>query len=202
MVLAIERLRISWWKLPAISGEYQKIIPDFWSSMYPITYYFLGCYLKEFGLKIKKNINAMFIVLLTVVFGTYSYWRSYGSIYDWGSWCDWYSLFVVIQTVLVFGLIINFDFSKMPNKIRYIFKFVSELTLGAYLVSYIFDDIFYRLLNTRIQSVPHKLEYYGLVVPVIYICSMILSFVIEKIYTCILFLYNQLIISFNDNSSR
>lgn len=59
-----------WWSSPIISTEYQKIIPDSWSALYPITYYMIGCYLKDFRLSIKKSINFILIVLTICAYGT------------------------------------------------------------------------------------------------------------------------------------
>ena len=44
-----------WWSQPSINTDYVKLIPDQWSGLYPITYYFIGCYLSEFQLRINVN---------------------------------------------------------------------------------------------------------------------------------------------------
>ena len=44
---------IVWWLHPAINLEYTKLIPDKWYTVYPITYYFMGCYLRGYKLPIK-----------------------------------------------------------------------------------------------------------------------------------------------------
>ena len=33
------------------------LIPDWWINIYPLTYYFIGCYLKEYQIKMKKHNN-------------------------------------------------------------------------------------------------------------------------------------------------
>ena len=35
---------IEWWKKPSISNNYVKILPAWWTSIYPVLYYFLGAY--------------------------------------------------------------------------------------------------------------------------------------------------------------
>lgn len=46
----------SYWILHPISSEdYTEIVPNYWLSIYPITYYFIGCYIKEFKFKIRKK---------------------------------------------------------------------------------------------------------------------------------------------------
>lgn len=181
-----------WWSSPIISTEYQKIIPDSWSALYPITYYMIGCYLKDFRLSIKKSINFILIVLTICAYGTYMYWRNKGSVFVNGAWCQWYSFFVVILTTLVFNFIIGMDFSKTPNKIRAIAKFISDLTLGAYLVSVIFDIAFYDVLRAKIEIMPQRLNYYIVMVPAVFLCSLILSFIIECVYRLIHLIFQKL----------
>lgn len=181
-----------WWSSPIISTEYQKIIPDSWSALYPITYYMIGCYLKDFRLSIKKSINFILIVLTICAYGTYMYWRNKGSVFVNGAWCQWYSFFVVILTTLVFNVIIGMDFSKTPNKIRAIAKFISDLTLGAYLVSVIFDIAFYDVLRAKIEIMPQRLNYYIVMVPAVFLCSLILSFIIECVYRLIHLIFQKL----------
>ena len=45
----------SWWLDPKSSDTFSALIPDWWIGFYPITYYFTGCYLKEYGLKLKTS---------------------------------------------------------------------------------------------------------------------------------------------------
>ena len=97
-------------------------------------------------------------------------------------WNGYYSLFTVILAILVFDLLLKFDYSKMSDRIKGIFKFVSGLCLGIYLVSSIFDNMFYTILNNKISYVPHRLEYIFIMVPLVFICSMGLSFIINCIY--------------------
>lgn len=94
-------------------------------------------------------------------------------------------MFVVILATLVFDLFLKFDYSKMPDRLKKMFKFVSGLCLGIYLVSSIFDNMFYPVLNNKISYMPHRLVYIFIMVPLVFGCSMILSFVINCIYACL-----------------
>ena len=38
---------LEWWANPASNTETQKLIPSWWVGIYPITYYFTGCYIRE-----------------------------------------------------------------------------------------------------------------------------------------------------------
>lgn len=171
-----------WWVTPALSSNYMKIIPSWWNAIYPITYYLIGCYINEYGIKIKKSVNVLLILLTIIVSGTYNYWRSYGKQFISNSWNDWGSIFNVILTVLVFTFFVNLDYSRMPEKGKSFFRHISNLCLGGYLVSWIFDNTFYPILISKVPVMPYRLEYYFLIVPAVYACSLALSFVLNCIY--------------------
>ena len=164
-----------WWQHPRLSGEYQKLLPFWWGGCYPITYYFIGCYLNEFGMRIKKTYNLMLIFFSTIVFGTYNFWRNYGERYVDGAWQNYGSLFTVIISVLVFVFFLNLNYEKLPTGIQRIFQTASRWCLGAYLVSWIFDSICYGILNGYVVDVRGRFIYYLPTVLIIYICSLTLS---------------------------
>lgn len=170
-----------WWPLPSSSASMNKIIPDYWQILYPITYYYIGCYLNEYGLKIKKALNVTLIIFLTILSGSFCYWRSYKTIFIWGAWCGYQSPFNIILTILVFALIININYDKLPNRLVRIIQKISGLSLGGYLVSWIFDSELYPILSTKVPSVTHRLEYYIIIVPAIFILSLLSSYLLSKI---------------------
>ncbi len=172
---------LDWWILPSSSTVTNKLIPSWWVSVYPITYYYIGCYISEYSLKINKVLNVILIILWTVLSGSFCYWRSYKVNFIWGSWCDYSSLFNVVLTVLVFALIININYDKFPHKLSVFLQKISALCLGAYLLSWIFDSIFYPILLKRVPLVTNRLEYYFIIVPVVFVSSLILSYLMSKL---------------------
>lgn len=173
---------VGWWKTPTLSSTYNKLMPSWWENIYPLTYYFIGCYIKEFNLKIKKSTNILLFFGVVILFGTFNYYRSYGDIFIWGDYQSWGALPNVISTTLLFTFLANINFETYPQWFKNLFKNLSALCLGAYLVSYIFDGTFYPILNAAVPYMPHRLFYYILIVPLIFICSLALSFVITIIY--------------------
>lgn len=170
-----------WWATPSISNSANQILPQYWLDFYPITYYVIGCYLGEYGLKLKKSINLLLIALSVFVSGTYYYWRSYGVNYIWGAWGSYYSLFTLITAVLVFVFINNLNYDKFPQKLAFFFSKVSGACLGGYLVSWIFDQAFYPILAEKVPFVPDRLESFVIMVPVVYVCSLLLSYALSKL---------------------
>lgn len=45
-------LNFDWWLNPASNANYDFIFPDHWISIYPVTYYFIGCYLRDCPIKL------------------------------------------------------------------------------------------------------------------------------------------------------
>ncbi len=170
---------LSWWAMPSATEAANKIIPSWWTGIYPVTYYFIGCYLREYGLNIKKSLNIILIVGCTLFSGIYSCWRSYKSTFIWGSWCGYQSLFNVVLTVLIFVFFINLNYDKVPAKLSRFIQKISGLCLGGYLVSWIFDSVFYPILLAKIPTVQDRLEYYLIIVPVVFISSLVLSYFIS-----------------------
>lgn len=172
--------------IPTITNIYNKVLPFWWSSIYPITYYYIGAYLSEYKLKINGILNFVLLFVSVILFGIYNYFCSYGKTFIWGTYQSWGAIQNVIMTVLLFVLIRNIDFNKLPDTIKKIIKHMSDCCLGAYLVSFIFDDAFYRILNDNITEVTDKLIYYIVIVPIIFSCSLVLSAMLNLIYNAVL----------------
>lgn len=170
-----------WLALPSSSTIMNKILPSWWQGIYPITYYYIGCYLSEYGLKIRKSLNLLLIALSTIISGTFCYWRSYKTKFIWGSWCGYQSLFNVVLTILVFAFIINTNFDKMPSGLAKFFQKISGLCLGGYLVSWIFDKALYPTLLEKVPDVHERLEYYVVIVPMVIVLSLLASYLLSKI---------------------
>lgn len=164
---------------------FDKILPFWWVSLYPITYYYIGAYLSEYKPKMNKILNIVLIAISVVLFGLHNYFYSYGRIFVLELYQSWGAIQNIIMAVLVFTFVINIDFNKCHNVIRKVISKISDCCLGAYLVSYIFDDYFYRILNNNMTEVGDKFKYFLVVVPVVFVCSIALSAVLNILYNII-----------------
>lgn len=173
---------MEWWRMPSISDEYVKIFPNFWTTLSPITYYYAGCYLKEYPLKLKKGMTVLFFLAGVVVFGSYNFWRSMGAEFVWGPWQEWTALPTVLLTVLLFSFLADLSFDRCPEWVQRGLARISGLCLGGYLLSCIFDEIFYRSLEEQIPSVPERFPYFLVIVPLVFVCSLTASWVMSLVY--------------------
>lgn len=171
----------AWWANPASSTEYSPLIPDWWMSIYPITYYFIGCYLREYGLKLKTKTLLLLLVLCTLAFGAFNFYRSHGVKYITGTYGYWYGFQPCILSVLLFTILSRIKGTKIPVMGRFLLWKISDLALSMYLVSYIFDSYFYTKLKQSVPLMKDQFIYILVMVPLVFVCSMLLSAILELI---------------------
>ena len=164
------------------SVQSEKLLPTYWVGLYPITYYFVGCYLNEYKIKIPRFKNLLYILLSTLVFGIVSIFVNYKNYFSWNLYQNYNSLFVFTTTILVFIFISNINISKKKHKLL---KHASDSVFCAYLLSYIFDTLIYTNMLKNINNWPGKFKYIVVTAPLVFICSlvssMILMYVIKNI---------------------
>ena len=173
---------LEWWKTPYLSTEYRQIIPDWWTRLYPLTYYFLGAYLREFPLKLRQWQKLAIYFGCVIVFGAFNFYRSWGGFFAWVVYNDWHGLPNVIMTFFLFSFLSSINTERYPVWLKRVLMILSDWCLGGYLVSYIFDNLFYAELNSRIPIMTHRLEWYIVIVPAVFVCSLALSGGLNCIY--------------------
>ena len=160
--------------------ENLQILPDYWGGLYPLMYYFIGCFLREYKPKLKIRTNLICLIITSIISGFLVFRVLYGSKFTSSSLDGHSSPFVVIMTILVFLFFTNLNYSKVPAKISKALAYLSSLCLGAYLVSWIFDDIFYPAIleNPRVLN---RFWMMPIVVLEIAISSLFLSAILDRI---------------------
>lgn len=168
----------AWWNAPAL-GTAHRVLPRRWLTFYPVTYYFVGCYLREFGLKFKTRAIVLLLALATLGFGAFNYWQSYGVGFVTGNYVDWGGFEPCVITVLLFSLLSRVKGDRLPLALRYGLWKVSDLCLSIYLVSYMFDTAFYPWLNEAVPAIPDRLFWFPVMTVCVFVCSMLLSLVLH-----------------------
>ncbi|MBE6707974.1 MAG: hypothetical protein E7578_01865 [Ruminococcaceae bacterium] len=171
-----------WWSMPSVDRTYNKLIPGWWTTVYPITYYFIGCYLREFPLKLKKLMNLLLLVLAAALFGAYYFYRLRGGEFFYGAFITDGSLTVAVVAVLLFSFIAERDMRCLPSPLRKILEVVSGWTLAAYLVSQIFDVLFYPEFKELFPVMSDRIKAAPLVIFPVFFASLLLGGVIDGIY--------------------
>ncbi len=160
-----------WWTSPSLSDKYDPIVPGFFTAMYPITYYFIGAYLREYDWKISRKKNLLLLLMVIAAFGCYNYYRSYGQKFQWLSNSSWGGENLITATLL-FTLLLHLKPKHWPKAVQSILIRISQISLGLYLVSWIFDQIVYDgFLKPYVEVVNDRWPYYFAVVPAVFIGS-------------------------------
>lgn len=169
----------AWWSDPKSSDTFAKLVPSWWMGFYPIAYYFTGCYIREYGIKLKTRSMLVLFLLAILIFGTFNFYRSYGTTFKSGIYVYWYGFEPYILSVLLFVLLSRIKTDNMNEKVKFVLWKVSDLALGIYLISYIFDMLVYPVLNEKITTMTERLPFYFVTVPIVFICSMLASAVLN-----------------------
>lgn len=180
------------WFKPANYDNLSKVFPNYWVTLYPFAYYFIGCYLREYRLKIKTPVVVIMLIASILLFGLLNLCRNSGSLWKTYPYADWSGCATCITAVLLFEAVKRMKTDKLPSFIRRILMVMSQCTLGVYLTSYISDVTAYDILNQRFSSIYDKFSMFLPTVLFIYGMSLILSLVIEIFLMLIKFVFREL----------
>ncbi len=167
----------------AVTSITLSIAPRWWSNAYPLTYYFIGCYLKEFGIPLKRKTCLLLLPFCAVFTGFFVFYKCQGGLFRWEIWQSYSSIFSVGMAVLFFSFFAQSGkINGISHRAKGILRYLSELTFGAYLVSYIFDSTFYPKLLADAPDTIYNLKYYFILVPLVFLCAMLLSAGMNLLY--------------------
>lgn len=171
-----------WFLDPPSATKYNNLIPQWWVFSYPLTYYFIGAYLREYGCGFGRMTRRFAWIATVAIASIYCLWRNNDGKIIAGPWIDWNSPFVLLMAVIIASLVLERDYSRMPKVISGALRYISGLSLTIFLVSYIFDKLYYPILNNVIPNVPDRLWSYFIIVPAVFLSSLIVAAVIDLIY--------------------
>lgn len=157
--------------LPRLTNVTNKLLPDWWVMLYPLTFYVMGAWLKE------RPVKASGPLLLAGWLGgaaaavAMDWSLAKGGTFLWAGYVDYNSPFVVLEAVCLFSLLVRVNGEKTPGALRRVVGWVAKLSLPVYLVSYISDRLLYPRLNAAVPTLAGRLPF---LVPVV-LCDLALS---------------------------
>ncbi len=167
--------------IPTVVGYF--LMPQgFWKVAYPLAYYYAGCYIREYSPKISAW-KCLALVLASNSILTLSLYLLYpNKVYPLSNHTEYPSAFVYVTAISIFCLLINSKQKLNDSKLaKSILPSLSRLTLGAYLISYITDDMVYDTLYAYVPNELTQFYYFPLTVLVSIIASLCLSYFINLI---------------------
>ena len=172
------------WLFPnneVISYTHFTPVPRWWTGIYPITYYYIGAYLSEYPLNLSKSMCMLLSGVVLLISSSLAFLQSYRSKNILNFLDGYESLFTVLQTTLVFSFITKISYKQLSARMSKCLSYISKLCFSAYLVSFIFDDYFYNAFGWFERGLVYRLELYFVMVPLVFVCSLALSAVINTI---------------------
>ncbi|MBQ6066546.1 MAG: acyltransferase family protein [Clostridia bacterium] len=167
---------------PSLSQVYYMLAPRYWTTLYPITYYFIGCWLREYPVTLGQPKNALLYGLSLLLFGSFAFYKSGSGIFISGSWQNWESLLLLPCGVLLFTFFTNLDSSHWRKLPRTLLAYCSECAFGAYLLSCLFDKLFYDRLNELGLVFFDRLKYFPVVLLTL-LLSLLASYAVTVAYS-------------------
>ncbi|MFD3450493.1 acyltransferase [Microbacteriaceae bacterium 4G12] len=164
-----------------LNGKLQGVLffPDYWTAMYPITYYFIGNYIREYQCKLNKKKGALGLlaIILLEVFFEVHYAGGGQFLMENGSYG---SFIITVQTILFFLIFYNVS---MKNRLAVkVISTISILSLDIYLASFITDKFVYGILFSK-YFLPqhHMLVLFIPIVGTTFLLAFSLAFVRNKL---------------------
>ena len=158
--------------------------PNYWQMLYPLLYYFLGCYFKENRPRFNKLILLAVILATVFINAGISYKYANGGNFIWAILgtvdCGYNCITVAICSSAIFLLLYDID---IKNKtVGFILKRVSAVSLEIYLFSAIFDIIIFDYVKRSYFEMRDFAWLFFILVPVNFICSVLCSNLYKIIY--------------------
>lgn len=164
-------------------GVTMEIIPDWWNNIYPLTYYFIGAYIKEYQIHLPKLKGILLFtgILLVEVIATYVY--AHHQYFSWAFFGGYNCIVSVILATILFLLIYQKECKW--KKVNSFIALLSEISLDIYLFSWISDQLVYANFTTIrkecLYSIIYILASFGLAT-IFALLKKLLFYIIHKSY--------------------
>ena len=117
-----------------------ELVPNWWENLFPVMYYYLGTYIREYSPQIKAMWNMIAIVVVASVNPVMNITIFHGQEYQWFTISNHSLTCAILATLLFVGL---YRTNIRTGIWRTMFTRVSIVSLDIYLVCYIFDQLVY-----------------------------------------------------------
>lgn len=153
-------------------------LSNWWIGIYPVTYYFLGAYIREYRPKLNKKLAALCLitVVLLETFITVFFCRNkvFSAVIG-----GYGSLLIMIEALMFF--IIVYDIKLNNRRLKRLSATISVLSLDIFLCSYISDKLIYTYVMKNIfKSQQQIMYYYIFIVMTSFISAFVISYLRYK----------------------
>jgi hypothetical protein len=170
--------------LPIFTNRYgMELTPDFWRSIYPLTFYYIGAYIREYQPRPRRLPAIAIVLAIAFIPGLFTMVALPGHtvVQILG---DCFGIFGAALSVIVFLLLykVSCHNSMITNSVYWI----SLLSLDMYLCCYMFDALLYPWFKERyfVDQSSFGL-YFFIIVPMVLLLAFVLSLVKRVLFNSI-----------------
>lgn len=169
--------------LPSICNVYGiKIVPAWWGGVWPVLYYFIGCYIREYPVKLSWFWHLVLLAAVLFASTKFNCHRSMNKVFEVQAYDDWFGWQNVLSTTILFSLLNKIRMDKLPVIFKGILYALARLSLGIYLASWIADQYVYPKFKLEVPDYADRLPYFGGLVVRVLAGALLLSLAAELIY--------------------
>ena len=167
--------------LPSLLNLYFQLYSLWWTRFYPLCYYFTGAYLSEYMPKARPGKWAAALLAFLAAYSVFFYFH-----YDAngaaliGVYQDTFPVYIL--SVLLFVTVFRLPLGTVPGPVAALLRKVSDLTLPAYLLTWITDSLIYPRLMAAVPAGPARYPWLLLTVPLSLISALLMAQVVDWVF--------------------
>lgn len=168
--------------LPSLLNLYVQFYSLWWVRLYPLCYYFTGAYLREYMPQGKPGKWAAALLVFLAAYSVFFYFHSgaNGAALI-GVYQDTFPVYLL--SVLLFICLFRLPLGAVPGPVSALLRKVSDLTLPAYLLTWITDSLIYPRLMAAVPAGPARYPWLLLTVPLSLISALLMAQVVEWLFS-------------------
>ena len=167
--------------LPSLLNLYVQLYSLWWARLYPLCYYFTGAYLSEYLPEIKPGKPAAALLAFLAAYSVFFYfhYNADGAALI-GVYQDTFPVYIL--SVLLFVILFRLPLGALPGPAAALLRKVSDLTLPAYLLTWITDSLIYPLLKASLPAGPARYPWLLLTVPLSLVSALLMAQVVDWVF--------------------
>lgn len=149
------------------------VMPKYWENVYPLGFYFTGCFIREYQPRLSRVMLLTLILLITMISSTVTLIAGHSTFLHFIG--DRNGIFLATIAVSIFLIFYNAQINQPA--LKGVFKAISLRSLDIFLCSAVLDYYIYPLFEDRYYiDQPRYGLFYFIIVPLIFvICFCIAS---------------------------
>lgn len=148
------------------------IVPQYWENIYPIAFYFCGCFIREYRPNISRRILLTTLLLIMLISPTVTLVSGYNTFLHVIG--DRNGIFIAMLAISIF--LVFYNQSVASNMLKHLFRIISLRSLDIFLCSAIFDYYLYPLFREHFYiNQPQYGLFYFVIVPLIFVLCFIIA---------------------------